>query len=588
MKKFMLFFMVIAALTVIAPPSRALDFTLKTPAMTAATPEESVPDEEKPAAKKVSVSSLISAVRIKGNLTVPSDKILASISSIAGDGLSQEKVRDDTKSIYAMGVFSDVQVSFEKTKKGTVVIYTVKENPLLKGITIIGNSAFSTTEILATIETRTGQLISYRKIQDDLKKIDDMYHNSGYMLERVVDVSTDAERSVITIKIIEGQIESIVLDGNNSTKDYVILREMKSKAGTVLNEKLLTKDLKRVFNLGYFSDVAPDFLPGADPNKIILVMKVKESKTNTLNFGGGYGEREGWFGFVDFNAENLLGTGQGVLLRGQAGQQQQTYQLRYTYPWLFPDKLGDRVMFSFRRWLTIGKNVYLLETTEREGMYNGWEVGLNKQFTDEWNAGVTLGSEKVTPTGTATFDPYTADTIGLSLSYDTRDNWMNPTKGQYYVFGLRRGWKYSTAWTSFTKYTADLNQFVKLGEHGTLAGHMGLGFGLGDIPVSEIFYAGGANTIRGYEPIEARTGKKRLLLNVEYRLTFNDMFQGVIFYDWGNAWEDGWPDTFNFISGRGFGIRLNTPMGPIRLDYGIGANRAFSEGVLHFSIGQAF
>jgi outer membrane translocation and assembly module TamA len=66
------------------------------------------------------------------------------------------------------------------------------------------------------------------------------------------------------------------------------------------------------------------------------------------------------------------------------------------------------------------------------------------------------------------------------------------------------------------------------------------------------------------------------------------MFQGVLFYDWGNAWNAEWPNTYDFISGKGFGVRLNTPMGPIRLDYGVAGNRSFSEGALHFSIGHAF
>ncbi|MEK7377016.1 MAG: BamA/TamA family outer membrane protein, partial [Candidatus Margulisiibacteriota bacterium] len=149
-------------------------------------------------------------------------------------------------------------------------------------------------------------------------------------------------------------------------------------------------------------------------------------------------------------------------------------------------------------------------------------------------------------------------------------------------------WKYASVRTTFSKYSIDLNQFVKLAEQHTLAGHVGVGLGLGDIPVGEIYYVGGANTVRGYEPFQAKTGKRKLLANLEYRLTFNDMFQGVLFYDWGNAWDSGGIIFSDFISGKGFGLRLNTPMGPIRLDYGIGANRAFAEGVLHFSIGQAF
>jgi outer membrane protein insertion porin family len=83
---------------------------------------------------------------------------------------------------------------------------------------------------------------------------------------------------------------------------------------------------------------------------------------------------------------------------------------------------------------------------------------------------------------------------------------------------------------------------------------------------------------------------------MEYRYTFNDIFQGVIFYDFGSAWGEvingeaggGGPDFSQFLSGRGFGLRLNTPLGPIRLDYGIGDSRSFGEGLVHFSIGQAF
>jgi outer membrane protein insertion porin family len=99
---------------------------------------------------------------------------------------------------------------------------------------------------------------------------------------------------------------------------------------------------------------------------------------------------------------------------------------------------------------------------------------------------------------------------------------------------------------------------------------------------------GSANTVRGYYPSEARLGRKKLLLNVEYRYTFNEVFQGVGFFDFGNAWDEGAPPFGDFISGKGFGIRLNTPLGPLRLDYGIGAGKNFGEGIIHFSMGQAF
>ena len=87
---------------------------------------------------------------------------------------------------------------------------------------------------------------------------------------------------------------------------------------------------------------------------------------------------------------------------------------------------------------------------------------------------------------------------------------------------------------------------------------------------------------------DARTGTRKFIFNIEYRLNFTDMFQGVFFYDWGNAWTVGAPDPGAFLSGWGPGVRINTPMGPIRLDYGVPGGKTFSEGIMNFSIGQAF
>ncbi len=571
--------------------SNAIDFTLTSSNETSLSSTEASLVNAKIATKElVTVAPKITGIFVQGNIIVPIGSITAAIISRVGDNLSQDKINDDSKSIYATGYFSDVSIGFSKTKKGTDVIFKVKENPVISGISIEGATAYKSDDLLSMLKSKKGDVLSYKNIQDGVKDIDEKYHKDGYMLERVVDVSVDPKTTFVKIKLIEGIIESIDLEGNDVTHDYVILRELKSKAGTVMNEQTLGKDLRKVFNLGFFADVSPDFEPGKNAENVILVLKIKEKKTNTINFGGGYGETEGLFGFVDLTADNLFGTGHGMLLRGQSGQTQQTYQFRYTYPWFLPDKLGDGVTCTFRKWLTIGQNIYLLDAVQNDGIYNGGDISFSKPISDQWSVSWSLGSEKVDPHGTSTFEAYLSDTVGISLSYDTRDNWMNPSTGQFDTFALRRGWNFmaTSEGTNFTKNSVDLNQFIKVAEHQTLAAHIGVGVGLGAIPIGEIFYAGGANTIRGYNPDEARNGTKKIIANIEYRYTFNDMFQGVVFFDWGNAWNDGWPDPYAFISGKGFGIRLNTPMGPIRLDYGVGANRAFAEGVLHFSIGQAF
>ncbi|MFA5113115.1 MAG: BamA/TamA family outer membrane protein [Candidatus Margulisiibacteriota bacterium] len=531
------------------------------------------------------LSPNITALEISGNQQVATKDIMDVVFTRVGDTLSEEKIKGDLKAIYALGYFADVTPSFEAASGGTRVIFRVVENPVISGIVFSGNTVYSSAELLGLLTTKKGALLNYQKMQSDIDQINNKYKKDGYMLARVIDVETDKKTNVLSFQIMEGQVEAITLDGNEGTKDYVILREMKTKPGSVLNEELLKKDLRRIFNLGFFAEVTPNFEPGSTKDKIVLQLKIKETRTSTVNFGGGYGEREGWFGFVDLSINNLMGTAQGILIRGQAGQTMSTYQFKYYNPWFLEQKLGDHAALTARRWLTIGRDIIL---TTQDGVYNGFDVSIGKPFRDNYNVTWTIGSENVSPYNAATFEAYRSDTIGLNIAFDTRDFWLNPKEGRYYTLDLRQGWKHTGGTTSFTKVGIDLNQYFPLFDNQVAAFHVGTGIGYGDVPIGDLYWIGGANTVRGFYPSEARIGKKKLIANAEYRLNFSDMFQGVFFYDWGNAWDVGPADYGSFISGWGPGIRINTPLGPIRLDWGVPGGKAFGEGIMHFSIGQAF
>ncbi|MBU0687764.1 MAG: BamA/TamA family outer membrane protein [Candidatus Margulisbacteria bacterium] len=531
------------------------------------------------------VKAKITDIELQGNYFVPDKTIKDAIFSRVGETVSNPKIKADLKAIYSLGYFSDVTVEFEDYKDGTRVIYKIFENPVIRTITIHGNTVISTREIRSNMQTQTGKIINFKFLQSDINRINQLYKEKGYALARVANVDTDAKNHTLHVYIIEGIVESIVLEGNKNTQDYVILRELSIKPGSVFNEKLLAKDLKTVFNLGYFSEINPVFEPGSTKDKIIIVLKIKETRTSTINFGGGFGEAEGWFGFIDFSVNNLFGTARNMLIRGQSGQELQTYQFKYSDPWFLPDQLGDHTGFAFRRWYTVGTDIYL---ADEDKIRNGWDASITKPLRENLNITYTLGSEKVDPYGTTTFESYLQDTIGVSFSYDTRDFWLNPHSGALYTLALKEGWKYTSYTSGFFKATMDLNQYIPIVEGQTFATHLGVGSGFGDVPEGELYWAGGANTIRGYYPSEAKTGRRKVILNLEYRNTFNEIFQGVLFFDTGNAWNDGFIVTSDFISGWGPGVRLTTPLGPIRLDYGIPSGRTLGEGIIHFSIGQAF
>src|SRR3989339_571192 len=277
---------------------------------------------------EVELVPMITSLEIRGDSTVPEKEIVDVIFSRVGNTITDEKIRADLKAIYTLGYFADVSSSFEAFSGGTKVIFNVVENPRINAIVFDGNSVYSTAELQALIKIKQGSILNFKSLQDDIAAINDLYKKDGYMLSRIADVDTDKKSGTLTFKIVEGRLESIVLAGNDSTKDYVILREFKSLPGTVLNEVQLKKDLRNVFNLGFFSEITPNFEPGSTKDNIVLELKIKESRTSTINFGGGWGEREGGFGFVDLSINNLMGTAQGLLIRGQVGQQLSSYQFK--------------------------------------------------------------------------------------------------------------------------------------------------------------------------------------------------------------------------------------------------------------------
>ncbi len=542
--------------------------------------ENKAPEEK----VKVEPEAAITSIEVTGNKLVATDKVLEAVFSRVGDAYLEIKAQSDVKAIYNLGYFSDVASERSRYKGGIKLSFKVVENPLIRTVVFEGNLVLSSEVLSGSMETKAGDILNYTKLREDMKKIDDLYHSLGYILARVIDVSAD--QGILRIKIIEGVIESVDIAGNESTKNYVILRELNTKDGSVLNEKTLSKDLRRVFNLGFFSEVNPTFVPGGTPDKVKLVVNVKEQRTNTINVGGGYGEREGWFGFADLSVNNLFGTGQAIMIRGQTGTNLQTYQFKYYNPWVLEDYFGDHLGFTFKRWYTVGTDFYFSGQNE---IHNGYDLNFSKPFADVWRAGVGFGGEWVGPYSGSSFEAYDTNTIDLSMSYDTRDILMNPTEGQFHTVSTRWGWKFAgDSATQFMKYGLDFNFFVPLAERQVLAFHAGTGLAVNDVPIGELYWVGGANTVRGYYPSEARTGRRKLLMNAEYRYTFNEVFQAVVFLDYGNAWDDGPPNFSDFLSGKGLGVRINTPLGPIRLDWGVASGKNFGDGVLHFSIGQAF
>ncbi|MFC1752631.1 outer membrane protein assembly factor [Thermoproteota archaeon] len=535
---------------------------------------------------------LLEKIEIKGLKHTSEAVVLNELIFSPGSTVNHAKIQRVIKRIRSLDIFSGVTYELQPGKKGKILIISVQENPLIADIQFKGNYVVSDEELSAVIQSRKGDILNIAQVRKDIQAVETLYHEKGYFMARVYQVSVvKNEGDPLIFDIGEGIIEEIILTGNNKTKDYVILREMKLEPGMVAQDVLIKEDLRRVYNLNYFTELMPEFLPGDTQRHYKLRIRVTERETSAaLTFGGGYSPTAGFSFFTDVYWDNLFGTGQLIMLKGQFGRAT-TYQFKYSSPWMW----GERKSFSFRTWSTSGEI----------GTIN--PIGQQLSFRDEARVGLdaTIGwplSYEVRTAHRMKYESvvlrelkkdYTIQSYNFTISYDTRDIWFNPSKGDYYSFSVEKGFKLFKQSLEFTRFDILLRKFFPTFEKQTIATRLDLGYlkspEINDTDkfLSEWYYVGGNTTVRGYDdqyPIGY--GNKQVVASIEYRFLFNDTFQALIFVDAGYATLNSIADFTKYRIGKGVGVRINIPgLGPLRLDLGMD-----DQGVtrFHFNIGHIF
>ncbi|MBU4350643.1 BamA/TamA family outer membrane protein, partial [bacterium] len=406
--------------------------------------------------------------------------------------------------------------------------------------------------------------------------------------------------------ISEGRLEKIVIEGNDKTKEKVITREINIEPGDLFNFETVKKSLQKIYNLGYFEDVSMKLEPGAEEDSIVLVVKVIEKNTGKFGIGAGYNSEEGLMGFTSYEENNLFGGGQKVQAKIELGGRT-TYQVSFLEPWL----ANTPTSFGFEVYDTTRKEEEKEEgevVSEYEEARLGGKLIFGRRISDDINLGLELKSERVTyDLISGTLPENTNEGLTNSLTptftYDTRDNVFNPASGLYGNISLEKAGGFLKGDYDFTKYNLTLSTYIStkiveevvdIGSIKKITDKLSKGVvalramgGIADtsLPSFAEYKVGGMNTLRGYDFGEF-SGDKFLVFNAEYRLPLAENFQAVLFADWGQAWD--YEESINFGDlkfGRGVGVRFNTPLGPIRLDYGFGEE---GIGKTYFSIGHTF
>ncbi|MBY0550196.1 MAG: hypothetical protein K2W95_23165, partial [Candidatus Obscuribacterales bacterium] len=260
-------------------------------------------------------------VTVEGNRLVPTDHILNVVKTRRGDKFDRDQVVRDLKAVNSMGYFDDrsLQAVPELAGNGVLLKIRVQENAPVTQFAFQGNTVLSNDELSKIFADQLGKPQNLTQLSQSIDKVEQIYHERGFTLARVVDVKDDPDGSV-QLNLDEGVINSIQITGNKKTKDFIVRNAIKLKPGTVYNEKTLTGDLRKLFANGYFQDVRRSLSPSPSaPDRYDLKVEVDERRTGSVGLGGGVDTIAGPFGSFSFSDSNFRGRGQVVQFNSQMG-----------------------------------------------------------------------------------------------------------------------------------------------------------------------------------------------------------------------------------------------------------------------------
>ena len=580
----------------------------------------------------------IKSIVFSGNEKFP-DNRLVKIISTRTDGLFRSGVLDENllqqdmerlAAFYRDNGFIDAKASYstEYHDKGINVTVHIQENDqyFVGNVIIEGNKIISSKEIEKDLKMKGGSAYSPNNLRSDVISIQTLYFDKGYMecsVRPVTSLNKEAKTIDISYTITEGilsYVNEIRVTGNSKTKDKVIRRELRLYPGERFDGDKLKKSKQRLYDLGYFDEVIFDTEPTDRPDKKDLQVSVKEAKTGEFSFGGGYSSVDRLIGFVEIaqrnfditNFKTFTGAGQILRVKAELGYVRQNYTLSFTEPWIF----GYPYLFGF--------DLFSFDRSKKESLGYGYSekrtggnLRFGKELTDYDRADLRYRLERI-KIGDVSDDALTAlkdeqgkntiSALALTLTRDTTDSKFNPMSGHILSGTAENAGGPLGGDKDFYKLTGVANFFFNYNKTLVLElkGTGGWAKEYDDsvsVPIYERFFAGGANTVRGYKersigPRDEPTGdpiggEAMLVANAELTYPVFKNFKVAVFYDIGNVWHstDKNINVKDFKAGTGAGVRVKTPIGPVKVDLGYPLNENHDDKQkirFHFSMTRGF
>ena len=477
------------------------------------------------------------------------------------------------------------------------------------------------------LKSEPGEIFNRSVLRTDIGVLTDLYGDKGYAFASInPQTRLDNEKKIVdmTFDIEKGElvsIERINIGGNPKTRDKVIRREVRVIESGLYSATGMKRSKQNLMNLGFFEEANIATAKGSASNKLNVNIDVKEKPTGTFSIGGGYSSLDGFIGQGSVQQANFLGLGLKANLSASIGGKSKTYALGLTDPYFMDTKwtLGgdiyrsERIYTDYTRRLTGAdiKGGYPINDFVGTFMMYKYEI---KDLYNPSAAYQTLHDADLNnayPLGRTT-----TSSVFSSITHNNTDYRMDPSTGMINSFSVEYAGLGGS--NKYARYITDHTYFHPLYKKLVASTKLTLGYiqEVGPpVPIDEKFYLGGIYSLRGFKartvsPINNQSvpdinnnqaiehiymgGDKEIIGNVE--LTFPLLpdvgLKAVVFFDYGNSFNDTSTVFDTMLMSYGWGIRWASPIGPLRLEYGIPINPRnvidSKSGRLEFSIGTMF
>ncbi|MEM1255114.1 MAG: BamA/TamA family outer membrane protein [Cyanobacteria bacterium P01_H01_bin.21] len=610
------------------------------------TPEDEVVEEEPEETEVQVLVAELDVITLDGSPLDPEleDIVYQALTLRPGRTATRTQLQEDINNVFATGFFANVRARPEDTDLGVRVTFGVQPNPILTGVDVrtdgVSESVLPDSKVDEIFGDQYGSILNLIDFQDGILELNEWYREQGYVLAQVTAAPQVSDEGVATLVVAEGVIESIEVryidaDGNSvdaegepidgRTRPFIVTREFETQPGDVFRQDRIQSDLQRVFGLGIFDDVRLSLDPGdEDPRKVKVVVNIDESNTGQVGAAVGFNLSGDIFGSVSYQQDNLGGNNQTLRTEVQLSERELLFDVSFTDPWIGgdPNRTSYTVNGFNRRSISLifdggDTDVDLPNGDTPRVNRLGGGVTFGRPLDNGWSGSVGLEYQRVSIRDSdgdlSPEDEFGNDlsfsgdgrddllSIPFGLVWDRRNDPLVPTSGSLLRLGTEQTIPVGNGTIFFNRVRASYSRyipvnFISLGDGPqTLAFNVQGGTIIGDLPPYEAFSLGGTNSVRGFDEGDLGSGRSFVQATAEYRFPlFTSFLGGALFVDYGSDLGTGSdvpgdPALIRDKPGDGFGygagVRVQTPLGALRLDYGFGDG---GDGRIHFGIGERF